>query len=271
MGRIPGLRCVIVAQSLPVVVPDHGRACAALGPVATGAVFTGGKRPSVRLRAGQDVVAVGRFGAAVHRLALLVKGGLLADLIVGAVEIIDVLRDGLALCILPRSGTDAIARIDRLRAATRLGAQIGAPGLAAGPAGLRQLLAEPVGTFEPTEVGTLAWAGAGEEKRHCAGLLRLHGGSRAQRQQRNRGKHRYDRSIVHWQSSRSLAQRQFGRERRPRLDPFTTHLAQDSSRSWDMNLLGPLLPDFSARVCGRSICAPVQLSAGLISRWSQCS
>src|SRR4029079_15688715 len=59
MRRIPGLRRVIVAQSLPVVVPDHGRASAALGPVAAGAVFTGRKRPPVRLRAGQDVVAVG--------------------------------------------------------------------------------------------------------------------------------------------------------------------------------------------------------------------
>src|SRR3954454_19793669 len=49
MRRIPGLRSVIVTQSLPVVVPDHCRASTALGPVAAGAVFTGGKRPSVRL------------------------------------------------------------------------------------------------------------------------------------------------------------------------------------------------------------------------------
>src|SRR4051794_6354163 len=66
MRRILGFRSVIVAQSLPVVVPDHCRACAALGPVATGAVFTGGKRSPVRLRAGQDVVAGGGFGAAGH-------------------------------------------------------------------------------------------------------------------------------------------------------------------------------------------------------------
>jgi len=79
-----------------------------------------------------------------------------------------------------------------------------------GAAGLRRCWQKPVGAFKPAEVGTLARTGAGEEKRHGC-LLRLHGGTRAQGQQRNRGKHRYDRSIVHSQSSRSLTQGQLGR------------------------------------------------------------
>ena len=55
-------------------------------------------------------MAIGRVGATVDHLTFLGERGLLADLVVGAVQIIDVLCDGLALGILPRSRTDAIAR-----------------------------------------------------------------------------------------------------------------------------------------------------------------
>jgi hypothetical protein len=70
-----------------------------------------------------------------------------------------------------------------------------------------------------------------------------------------------------------LAQGQFGRERRPWLDPLTTHLARDSSRPWDMNLFGLLLPDFSARICGRSIAARLLSCQGRVdfSLVSACS
>src|SRR3977135_2139544 len=257
MRRIPGFRSIVVAQALPVVVADHRRTCPTLGPVAAGAVFAGRERPSVRRRAGQHVMPIRGFGAAIDHLALLAEGRLLGDLVVGAVKIIDVLRDGVALGILPRPGADAIARIDGLPAPARLRAQIGAPSLPTGANCLCELLAVAVGTLKPAEVGTLAGTGAGEEKRHGGGLLRLHGGTRAQRQQRNRGKHRYDRSIVHWRSSRSLTHGQLGRERRPRLDLLPTNLARDSSRQWDRNLLSLVLPDFSARVCGRSSGAPL--------------
>src|SRR6058998_2502615 len=44
---------------------------------------------------GQDVVPVGRVTTSVHRLALLVERRLLADLVVGAVQVVDTLRDRL--------------------------------------------------------------------------------------------------------------------------------------------------------------------------------
>src|SRR5437016_11555757 len=58
MRRVPGLRRVVVAQALPVVMPDHRGALAALGPVAAGAILTGRERGAVGLRSGQDVVHV---------------------------------------------------------------------------------------------------------------------------------------------------------------------------------------------------------------------
>ena len=91
-----------------------------------------GERRAVRLRAGEDVVPVRRVAAAVDHLALLGQRGLLADLVVGAVQIVDVLRDHLALGVLPRAVADAVAGVDGCPGALR--AQIGAPGLAAGAA-----------------------------------------------------------------------------------------------------------------------------------------
>src|SRR5262244_917738 len=111
MRRIPGLGCVVVAQALAIVMTDDRRALAALGPVAARPVLAGRERGAVRLRAGQDVVHVGRVAAAVDRGALLGQRGLLADAVL-AVELGDVLGDHLALGILPRALSDPIARID---------------------------------------------------------------------------------------------------------------------------------------------------------------
>ena len=58
MRRVPRLRRGVVAQAHAVVVTDHGRAFAALGPVAAGHVLAGGERGAVGLRAGEDVVLV---------------------------------------------------------------------------------------------------------------------------------------------------------------------------------------------------------------------
>ena len=111
MRRIPGLGRLVVPQPLPVVMPDDGAAGAALRPVAAGLVLARGERLSVGLRAGQDVVPIGAVAAAVDRRALFRERGLLADLVVGAVQIVDASRDDLALGILPGAGTDAIARV----------------------------------------------------------------------------------------------------------------------------------------------------------------
>src|SRR5262245_8795089 len=195
MRRIPGLGFGVVAQSLPVVMTDHRRAGAALRPVAAGAILAGRERPPVGLRAGQHVVPIGRVATAVDHVALFTERGLLAELVVGAVQVVDVLRDHVPLGIPPGAGPDAVAGIDGLAAAARLRAQIGAPGLAAGSDRLRELLAMPVRALDAAEVGALAGAGAGEEKRHGR-LLRLRP-ARAERQQGKRGKRRYDSTLLH--------------------------------------------------------------------------
>src|SRR5919199_5361662 len=53
MRRIPGLGGVVVAQTLAVVVPDHGRPLATARPIVTGHIVATRKRPAVRLRAGE--------------------------------------------------------------------------------------------------------------------------------------------------------------------------------------------------------------------------
>src|SRR5439155_447255 len=68
--RVPGLRRVVVAQALPIVMADHRRPLAALRPVAAGAVIAGCERGAVGLRAGQDVGHVGCVATAVDQLAL---------------------------------------------------------------------------------------------------------------------------------------------------------------------------------------------------------
>src|SRR6185436_99275 len=126
--RVPGLRGVVVAESLPVVVADHRRALAALRPVAAGAVLAGRERGAVGLGAGQDVVHVRRVAPAVDRLALLGQRRLLGDVVL-AVQLGHVLGDDGSLGVLPGTSTDAVTRVD---GAGALRAQVGVPGLAAG-------------------------------------------------------------------------------------------------------------------------------------------
>src|SRR5262245_26228091 len=195
MRRVPGLGCIVIAKSLPIMMTDHRCACAALRPVTAGAILAGCERPPVGLRTGQDVVPIGRIATAVDHVALFADRGLLAELVVGAVQVVDVLRDHVSLGIPPGAGPDAVAGIDGLAAAAGLRAQIGTPGLAAGADRLSKLLAVSVRALDTAEVGALAGARAGQEKRHGR-LLRLRP-ARAERQQGNRGKRRYDRTMLH--------------------------------------------------------------------------
>src|SRR5262245_35844630 len=75
----------------------------------------------------------------------------------------DILRDGGAFGIHPRSLADAVARIDGSRALCR---QIGVPGLPTGADGTRELLAMTVGASESAKIRTLARPDACDEERH---------------------------------------------------------------------------------------------------------
>src|SRR5436305_8827449 len=108
---------------------DNRRALGAvLRPVAAGLVAFRSERRAVRLRAGQNVVHVGIVAAAVDDFALLVERRLLADVVL-PVQLDDVLGDDDALGVLPRTLADAVARIDRHRAAGGLRRDISVPGL----------------------------------------------------------------------------------------------------------------------------------------------
>src|SRR5438552_17308196 len=69
--RVPGLRRVVVAQALPIVMADHRRPLAAPRPVAAGAVIAGRERGAVGVRAGQAVVPAGCVATAGDQLPCL--------------------------------------------------------------------------------------------------------------------------------------------------------------------------------------------------------
>src|SRR5262249_55028967 len=172
MRGVPRLRRSIVAQAHAVGMAQHGVAFAALGPVAAGHVLVRRERRAISLRARQYVVLVDRIEPARNEAAVLRDDGLGADLVVGRVQVLDAGGDGHAFGVDPRSLADAVLGIDGRRAACGLGAEIGAPRLAAGAGPGSQRLAMPVRTLEAAEVGALGAACAGDEEGHVGKLRR---------------------------------------------------------------------------------------------------
>jgi hypothetical protein len=100
-----------------------------------------------------------------------------AQFIILAVKIVSVLRDNLALEVLPGPAPDAIARIDRRLAIGSLGTEISSPSFAASTCPVRQFLAVPVRSLDTAKISTLAEPSARNEKGHVrclrSRLLRL--------------------------------------------------------------------------------------------------
>src|ERR1700760_115579 len=137
---------------------EHRRPLRAARPVLAGAILARRKRRAVRLRSRQHVMAVRRVAAAVDDVALFAERGLLAQIVGGAVQISDILRDHDALRVLPWSLADAVARVDRGLAVGFLGREVGMPALHAGSIearGLRQFLAMVVGASDAAEIGAV--------------------------------------------------------------------------------------------------------------------
>ena len=111
MRRIPRSGRFVVAQTLTVVVAEHRRTGCAAGPIVAGHVFGARKRTTVRLGAGEDVVHVGFVTAGVDSIAFFGESGLLVDLVVIAVQVVDIFGDNHPFSILPRAFADAIAGI----------------------------------------------------------------------------------------------------------------------------------------------------------------
>ena len=155
MRRIPRLRRRVVAQALAIEWPSMAEPAVLLVQFLQVRSSPAGKALAVGGRAGEDVMPVRLFAAAVDDLALLAQRGLLGEVVAVAVQIVDALGDHRALGILPRTLADAVAGVHR---AVALRAEISVPGLAGGARRLRELAALRVGAGEPAEVGALARA-----------------------------------------------------------------------------------------------------------------
>src|SRR5262245_13704272 len=84
----------------------------------------------------------------------------------------EILRDHLTLCIVPGAGADAVTSVDGGLTGTRLGAELGAPGLASRACRGRQRLAMRIRSREPAEIGAMAHARTGDEEGHRRALRR---------------------------------------------------------------------------------------------------
>ena len=162
MRRVPRLGRCVVAQAHAVVMADDGAAFAARRPVFAGLL----RRRAVGIGAGKDVVAVGLVATAVDHVARLVQRGRLGDAVGVRMQRGDVVRDLLALLVVPRAAADPVPRV---HAACR---EIGVPGLFAAARRLGQRLAMRVGALQPAEIGTVARPGTGYEEAHRLVLRR---------------------------------------------------------------------------------------------------
>src|SRR5262245_22317754 len=159
---------------------EHGDTWATAAPVSTGEVHVGRKGTTVLVRSGQDVVHVGCVTADFNCLAFLIKRCFLTDLVVVAVKIGHAGGDYYALNVLPGSIADAVTRMNRVRTAARISAEIGPPCLVACASRLRQRLTMRICTSQSTKVTTLTRTGASHKEGHIS-LLRLSAHAQAQR------------------------------------------------------------------------------------------
>src|SRR5688572_17741460 len=88
---------------------DDGSTVATQGPISARRVRATGYRPSVRCRTSENVVLIGGVAASLDGLTFLGECGLLVDVVVRAVKIVDALRYDDALGVLPGTATDAIS------------------------------------------------------------------------------------------------------------------------------------------------------------------
>ena len=94
------------------MVAEHGGADGAARPITAGHVVTSRERIAVGLEAREDVVHVWFVAARVDGLAFLAEPGFLVDLIVVAVQIVDIFRDDDAFGVLPRALADSVAGVN---------------------------------------------------------------------------------------------------------------------------------------------------------------
>src|SRR5215831_7990880 len=177
VSRIPGNTAAI-----PVMVADLSCTFAVTGPVLACVVRGVRVRPSVRLRAGQNVVRVRLVPQAIYHRALLTCCIVPGDQISRtcqvdrvAMQLSEVAGHHRAVGVMPRTFADAVPGAHRRLSITRRRAQISSPSPVAGSRGGRQLLAVSIGARESSQVGAIAGARTCDEEGHRRPLLLLLG------------------------------------------------------------------------------------------------
>src|SRR5450631_4266390 len=155
---------------------EHDRALRAARVVLAGHVLVVGKGFAVRRRAGEDVMPVWRIAAPVDDLAFFRKIVCLAELVVGAVQIVDARRNHHTFGIRPRTLADAVACVYGTGALRR---EISVPSLGSRARGSGKRLAMLVGAGQTAEIGAFSAAHTGHKKTHI-GLLRMRGTQQSQ-------------------------------------------------------------------------------------------
>jgi hypothetical protein len=154
----------------------------------TGPIFTqiGGTRERLAVWQGasQDIVHIGGVTPAVDGLAFLVQRCSLSDIIIVAVEILNIARDDHSSSVPPRTRPDTVPGVDGGLIVGLTGAEVGVPCSVPSADRLRQHLAVAISTREAAQISSLTGANTRDEKGHGA-LLRLHACGCVQRQRCN--------------------------------------------------------------------------------------
>src|SRR5262245_41241886 len=164
MRCVPGLGKDRVREAAAIDVANHGAAERRARPIVARQIEVARKYAALGRRAGHDVVIIRRVADTGDDGAALGQRCLHAELVVVAVQIVDVLRDDLALEVLPGAVSDPVAGVDWAALRTRIGAQVRAPSLAAGAGRRRQRLAMAIRALQAAKIPALAGACAGDEK-----------------------------------------------------------------------------------------------------------
>src|SRR4029453_9365076 len=149
---------------------QHRGAFVAACPITACHIFAAWKCPTVRLRAGEYVMHVRFITAGVDLITFFAQRGFFVEIIVVAVEIVDVFGDDDAFGILPRTFANAITGVDGRLAVGRAGTEIGPPGVVTRSNRLRERLAVFIGARQTTEVRSFSPSGAGNEESYVGFL-----------------------------------------------------------------------------------------------------
>lgn len=174
--RIP--RSIVGAVSIGM--PELRRAGGFTRPIVAGVIHAIGVSASIRLRAGEHVMRIGRVAASIYDGALFSQRGQLDQIVAKArllgrvsVQVGQTVGNFFTLGVVPGTIANAIACVD----SGIVGAEIGMPGFAAAARRCGQRLADAVSSGKSAKIGAMPGTSTGDEETHglrrrLRGLLR---------------------------------------------------------------------------------------------------